>query len=177
MKWLFVGIFLGFSFFGFSQHYLSSYFGEYTGMLYLYKANVLDSVPCSLKIQNTPDPNRINTLLSYYLPNGLQQDKNYDCIVDTNFHDNLHFLIDEKDGILIKETRIGNSFYSSYTVQDNFYTVHTSYFADHIDFELIVYNQTDKLETFSAPNAANNRYRIETFPLITVQKGKLIKKK
>ena len=159
-----------------AQHFLTLKTGKYTGYIQLCDfGNTCDSIAFSLLIQATPDPIRFNTKTVYFPKKNDPITKDYDLVLDTSFADFSHYLLDEKDGIILIETLQGNTLYSTYTVEGNLYTVRTSYFSDYIDYELVVYDQKAKQISTSNPDEENTVYTVETFPFITVQKGKLYK--
>jgi hypothetical protein len=160
-----------------SQHLLSESVGVYSGHLKLCQAGIkCDSVPFELSIQATKDPLRYNTKTTYLIQSEQNNVKDYDLILDTNYIDNNHYLLDEKDGILIQETKAGNTLYSIYTVEGNVFHVTTSYYKAYIDFELVVYDMNTIRKSQSSPDQNNEVYIVETYPFITVQKGRLYKK-
>lgn len=160
-----------------AQHILAESVGVYSGYLQLCPPGTkCDSIPFELSIQATNDPLRFNTKTSYLINNGQDNVKDYDLILDSTFKDNNHYLLDEKDGILIQETRVGNTLYSVYTVEGNIFHVTTTYNKTSIDFELVVYNMSSPQKSQSHPDAENAVYQVETLPFITVQKGILSKK-
>ncbi len=159
-----------------SQHFLASKSGEYKGYLKLCSyGNACDSIPFSYIIQTTSDPTRMKTKTVYFPKNNPPITKDYDLFRDTTFADFEHYILDENDGILIIETLQGNTLHSSYSVDDNFYTIRTSYFEDYIDYELVVYNQKTRKVSASLPDEENKVFTVETFPFVTVQRGKLYK--
>ena len=160
-----------------AQHLLSESVGVYSGYLQLCPSGTkCDSIPFELSIQATKDPLRFNTKTSYLINNGQDNVKDYDLVLDTTYKDNNHYILDEKDGILIQETRVTNTLYSVYSVEGNIFHVTTTYHKTFIDFELVVYNMSNPKNSQSLPDAENTVYQVETFPFITVQKGILYKK-
>lgn len=171
-------IFCSFVFFTLrAQHFLASYTGTYSGYLKICQAGKdCDSIPFELSIYPTKDPKRYNTKTSYLTDLYKDNVKDYDLIINEKHTDNCHYLLDEKDGILIQETKIGNTLYALYSVEGMLFNVTTRYFDQYIDYELVVYNMKEQQTSQSKPNAEEAVYTVETYPFMTVQKGILYKK-
>jgi hypothetical protein len=125
----------------YSQNFLDQHLGTYRGQLHLcYPNRPIDSVQFELTLQPTGKNGRWTNTVRYLGPDGsVGQVKDYDLIKDSVFNDDMHFILDEKDGIFITETRIGNTFYANYTVDGMFYIVSTTYVGNYIDYELSCY--------------------------------------
>ncbi|MBI3239991.1 MAG: hypothetical protein HYZ43_14305 [Flavobacteriia bacterium] len=161
------------------QNFLDQHLGTYRGQLHLcYPNRPIDSVQFELIIQPTEKQGRWTNTVRYLSADGsVGQVKDYDLVKDSVFNDDTHFILDEKDGILITETRIGNTFYSNYTVDGMFYTVSTTFNGNYIDYELTCYPMEGKRESVSEPDEENVTWKVDSFPLMTVQKGRLYKQK
>lgn len=163
----------------YGQNFLDQHLGTYRGQLHLcYPNRPTDSVAFEFIIQPTEQPSRWTNTVRYLGPEGsVGQVKDYDLLKDSVFNDDTHFILDEKDGILITETRIDNTFYANYTVEDMFYIVSTTYSESHIDYVLTCYPSQGKRESSSEPDQENVSWKVDSFPLTTVQKGRLYKQK
>lgn len=161
------------------QNFLDQHLGTYRGQLHLcYPNRAVDSVQFEFIIQPTVETDRWTNTVRYLSPDGsVGQVKDYDLMKDSVFKDDTHFILDEKDGILITETRIDNTFYSNYTVDGMFYIVSTTYYGNYIDYELTCYTNLGKRESSSEPDEENVSWKVDSFPLMTVQKGRLYKQK
>jgi len=178
MKYIYLTCLIALIFNATSQEFLNNHLGKYVGQLQLcYPDKTSDSVTFEISILPTQTPNRWKNTTTYFLPNGATQVKDYELIRDTLVQGNAHYILDEKDGILITETRIGNTFYSHYTVDGIYYSAQTTYETNYIDYELSCYQTTNKRESISEPDEENNKWKVESFNLLTVQKGRLFKKK
>ena len=112
----------------------------------------------------------------YFGENGaIGEVKAYEYVIDSTVNDGAHYILDEKDGILITEVRIGNSFYANYTVDHMSYIVITTYEDNYIDYALSCYNLTAIRNSESEPDEENISWKVDSFPLMTVQKGRLYK--
>lgn len=163
----------------FGQSFLDQHLGTYRGQLHLcYPNRPVDSVQFELIVQPTEEIGRWTNTVRYLSPDGsVGQVKDYDLMKDSLFSDDTHFILDEKDGILITETRIGNTFYANYTVDGMLYIVSTTYNGNYIDYELTCYNNAGKRESVSEPDEENVSWKVDSFPLMVVQKGRLHKQK
>lgn len=163
----------------FGQNFLDQHHGTYRGQLHLcYPNRPIDSVQFELIIQPTEKLGRWTNTVRYLGPDGsVGQVKDYDLLQDSVFNDDAHFILDEKDGILITETRIDNTFYSNYAVDGMFYIVSTTYCGAYIDYVLTCFPNQGKRESASEPDEENVSWKVDSFPLMTVQKGRLYKQK
>lgn len=165
-------LFLCCSFGIYGQHYLNEYTGKYTGYLHLCGIRLpCDSIAFSIEIKPTETPFRFQQITTYTLPDGRADAKNYVLELDKNDPTNTKYTLDELDGILIPETRVGNVFYSLYTVEKQYFQVKTSYFFDRIEFELVVYDETNAVNSHSAPDEMDQTFYVSGLPYVTVQKG------
>lgn len=156
----------------YGQHYLNEYIGKYTGYLHLCGTRVpCDSIAFSIQIIPTDSPYRFQQITTYTLPDGRTDAKNYVMELDKNDPAKSKYTLDELDGILIPETRVGNVFYSMYTVEKQFYHVKTTYYADRIEFELVVYDEVNAVNTHSEPDELDQTFYVSGLPYMTVQKG------
>jgi hypothetical protein len=157
-----------------AQHFLDRHPGEYTGMLHLLRPGApADSLPFKMIVQPTGESGRwTNTVVYNYEKNA--SSKNYEWVLDAANGEG-RYIMDEKDGILIYETLIGNTFYCNYTVDDMFYVVQTTFGDGTIDFELSCYKTSGKRESRSEPDETGTTWKVDSFPLVTVQKGTLQK--
>jgi hypothetical protein len=172
MRNIFSILFLFCSFSVFGQHYLSDFQGVYSGFLHLCGTQTpCDSIAFSIQIHPTESPFRYQQITTYTLPDGRKDAKNYVLELDKNDTTKTKYLLDELDGILIPETRIGNVFYSLYAVEKQYFQVKTSYFSDRIEFELVVYDETDAVNTHSEPDEMDQSFYVSGLPYVTVQKG------
>jgi len=160
-----------------AQHFFDDHTGHYEGtLLLLYPGRAADSVAFCLDIAKTAEPGRWQNKLTYRMPAG-SQEKNYEQVLDSAFADNTHYILDEKDGILIAETLLGNTLYCNYTVEGSFYVVRTTFHTGSIDYELSCYKSTEKTESVSDPDEKGTSWKVDSYPLLTVQKGTLIKQR
>lgn len=160
-----------------AQDFLDTHAGNYKGTLHLlYPNGKQDSVTMELILQPTEQAGRWQNTVRYFGENGaIGEVKAYELVLDTTVNDSTHYILDEKDGILITEVRIRNSFYANYTVDHMSYFVRTTYEDNYIDYELSCYNLTVIRSSESEPDEENTRWKVDSFPLMTVQKGRLYK--
>jgi hypothetical protein len=158
-------------------HFLKDYCGKYKGILILdYPSGKLE-IPFQIEIESTKDPLIFTNRTSYFINDSTTDVKDYALKLDTTFKDGKHYILDEKDGILISETAVGNSFFSFYSVLGDYYYVKTSYTKKYIDFELTVFSGTRELKSSSIPDEEGVVYDVSSFEFVTCQHGKLRKVK
>jgi hypothetical protein len=155
------------------NHFLLNYTGKYKGVLYLESPKTKNSVDFQLEIASTSSALIFNTKTSYLVNDSVVNTKNYDLKLDTTSKDGNRYILDEKDGILIYETNVENSFYSSYSVEGYLYYVKTTYTKKYIDFELQVFSMIDEVISNSSLDKEGKSYKVGTQAFITVQHGRL----
>jgi hypothetical protein len=162
---------------GLGQDFLTRQTGIYQGYLYMCLPNgKCDSVLLQLQIEQTTDPKRWKTTFVYLKQNGtVTMKNNYELFADSLHNDDYHFILDEKDGLLISETRIGNTIYGNYSIEDQFHITRTTYNGDTIEYELSAYSTRGKRESTSVPDEENTIWKVDSYRLVTVQKALLIK--
>lgn len=162
---------------GFTQHFLADFTGNYQGHLKLCRTEIpCDSIAFGIQIEATESPYRFKQTTTYTLPNGETSAKNYVLELDKNDLSKTKYTLDEQDGILIPETRVGNVFYSMYNVDKQYYHVKTAYFADRITFELVVYDEVNAVNSHSEPDEKDQTFYVSGLPYVTVQKGTAFRK-
>lgn len=159
------------------SHFLKDYCGKYKGVLILdYPTGKLE-IPFQIDIEATNDPLVYTNKTSYFINDSTTDVKDYALKLDTTYKDGKHYILDEKDGILIPETAVGNSFFSFYSVLGDYYYVKTVYTKKYIDFELSVFSGKKELKSSSTPDEEGVVYEVSSFEFITCQHGKLRKVK
>jgi hypothetical protein len=152
---------------GFAQKFPDDYAGTYSGYIHL-RPGQADSIPCALIIAPTDDPNRWSNTMIFY--DDTPQTNAYEWVRNPETGT---WLLDEKDGILITETLIGNTLYATYTVEHMMFYVRTSFGGGAIDYELTVFDPEKDHTSASAENSTE----VHSFPVMTVQKGTFKKEK
>lgn len=160
-----------------AQDFLDAHTGTYKGTLHLLFPNgKQDSVTFELLLAPTQQPGRWTNTVRYLGENGVVgQVKEYELVLDTALNDGAHYILDEKDGILISEVRIGKSLYANYIVDHMAYHVTTTFETSYIDYELSCYDLLHIRNSESEPDEENIRWKVDSLPLLTVQKGRLYK--
>lgn len=155
------------------NHFLKDYCGKYKGVLILdYTGGKLE-IPFQIEIEATSDPMVYNNRTTYFVNDSTTDVKDYALKLDTIFKDNKHYILDEKDGILITETNLGNSFFSFYSVLGDYYYVKTTYTKKYIDFELTVFSGKNERKSSSEPDEEGVVYDVNSYAFVTCQHGKL----
>lgn len=160
-----------------AQDLLDQHTGTYKGTLHLlYPTGHRDSVSFELQIQPTGQPGHWTHTVRYIGESGtIGQVKDYELVIDSTRNDGMHYILDEKDGILITETRIDQTLYSMYQVDGMSYAVTTSFYPDYIDYALSCYQLQSMRSSESEPDEENVRWKVDSFQAATVQKGRLFK--
>lgn len=118
--------------------------GTWKGTMFIYSEGELkDSVASELIIDETEDPKVYTWKTVYHSP-----DK--DIVKDYKFiiHDSIPnmYILDEGDGITLKEYRYGNKLFSVFEVQGNLLTSFYEFKDDELIFEIISGKTLDKTE-------------------------------
>lgn len=153
------------------DHFLKNYCGKYKGNLILDYTGGKMEIPFQIEIEPTSDPLVYNNRTTYFVNDSTTDVKDYSLKLDTVYKDNKHYILDEKDGILISETNLGNSFFSFYTVMGDFYYVKTTYTKKSIDFELTVFSGKNERKSSSTPDEEGVVYDVNSYAFVTCQHG------
>lgn len=159
------------------QDFLTAQTGTYRGMLHILSPNgKCDSVILQLEVAPIAGTRRWKSTFSYLKPDGTVTMQNaYELVADTLYKDDYHFLLDEKDGLVIRETRIGNTFYGTYTIDNQTHTLLTTYNGKSVEYELAAYSNKDMHKAISEPDQDHIVWEVHSLKLLVIQKGILIK--
>lgn len=158
------------------EHFLKPYIGTYEGVLFMTQASGReDSIPFQLVISPSDQPERMHTTMSYLPTNGDVIDKKYDLVLDTTVRHFHQYINDENNGILLRENRINNRFYSLYEVENQLYHVTTTYSYNSIVFDLVVYPKQGVLNSAAIEEGVT--YEVQAYPFMVSQYGVLKRKK
>ncbi|MES2556015.1 MAG: hypothetical protein V4604_07690 [Bacteroidota bacterium] len=166
------------SFSSFGQNFLDKHVGTYRGQLYFCFPKHVDSVEFELTLASTGKPDCWKQTIHFLYPEKNANDKiEYNIRKDSLFNDDLHFLREEKDGIVTTETRIGNTFYTNYIDDHMSFDVQTTFEGSYVDYQLNGYSGPMGEESTSKPDGENPQRSVYSFPLMVVQKARLYKQK
>ncbi len=150
------------------EHFLRPFSGKYSGTMFICRSNgTCDSVPVELHLSNTDNPFRVSSNMRYLPTNGSTIEKNYELVLDSVSNDGYHYLMDEKNGILLFENRVNNRFYSLYEVENMLYHVSTTYSAQEIVFDLTVYSKEKTKQSKVIEDG--DEFKVDAFPFIVSQ--------
>lgn len=170
---LFFGPFLMVS----AQDFPDAYTGIYDGYLQIISAGKrADSVRMVLDIAPLEQGKRWKFGITYGEAPASVQINNYELLRDTLAAGSGHYLLDEKDGILIRETLAGNTLYAMYHVSDRDFFTEIQFRKGQIHYKLTVFSSKEILETVSAPDEEGNSWEVSTCALGVVQTAVLSKK-
>ncbi len=102
-------------------------------------------------------------------------EKRYMLRIDPDHYNKSHFKLDEMNGIVIDEMLIGNTFYSQYTVLDQYFTTMLKLDGDELYFELIC--NAKNIVTESCIEEDGIAYYTTSFPPFAVQYVRMKKMK
>lgn len=163
------------SFSAFGQNFLDQHTGAYQGTLYFNFPKDIDSVGFTLVLEPAAESGQWTNTIHYLFPRKSLNDlRVYRIFRDSVYSDDFHFLREEGDGIVTSETRIGNTFYTSYQDGHLFYDIQTTYGTDYIDYQLNGYSVALGEES---SNDGTHPRNVTSYPLMVVQKARLYKQK
>jgi len=156
-----------------------SWLGTYNGQMYMLKPGVgiTDSVSVKLELLSTDMPKQWVYRMTY------KGNKKYGKIIKDYLivkPDSLAegtYLLDEKDGIIIEQTLIGNTFYSNFSVGNSYLNSIMRKTGDIIHFEIFQSNVKESLITKNRANEGQIVFEVKSYPIFTTQKAKLLKEK
>jgi hypothetical protein len=150
--------------------------GVWEGNLHIYRQQqIIQSVP--MIIENLPtDTVDVYTWGLTYITDNLKSRKPY--VLRTADKSQGHYIIDEKNGILLDGYVIGNKFVCNFEVMTNRLTSVYEITEDQLIFEIIVTGIKEKtISPLNDKNEPNNNNEVKTYPVISYQKAILTRKK
>lgn len=166
------------SFSSYGQNFLDQHVGTYRGQLYFCFPMHVDSVEFELTLASTGKPGCWTQTIQFIYSEESESDKmEYTILRDSIFNDDLHFLRQEKDGILITETRIGNTLYANYLDEHTAFGAQTTFEDNYVDYQLNGYSAVMSKESVSNPTEKDHPRTVMSFPLMVIQKARLYKQK
>jgi len=161
------------------ESFPGSWLGTYKGQMYMFKPGygIADSVSVKLELLPTDISNQWVYRMTYF------GNKKYGKIIKDYLivkPDSLAagtYLLDEKDGIIIQQTLIGNTFYSNFSVGDTYLNSIMSKTGDQIYFEIFQSTIKESLITKNRAEEGQIVFVVKSYPTFTTQKVKLIKEK
>lgn len=154
----------------FAQQFPEDYAGTYTGSLYLLSSENPDSIPCAIIIAPTKDPNRWTNKMIFDYEREIGWVDDHEWVRDP---ENGTWQIDQKDGILITETLIDNTFYAHYKIEGMLFFMRTCFHDGVIDYELTVFESGK----YQVSASTEDGTEVRSFPVMGVQKGTFQKEK
>ena len=149
--------------------------GTYKGKIYIIKQGkgITDSL--DLKFELLPDSvNRWIYRMSYKGTKYGEIIKDYYLVKPDSLAAGI-FLLDEKDGIIIEQTLLGNTFYSSFTVAGNYLSSIMRKTDDLIEFEVFSSKSKESISTKNQAKPGQIVFEVKSFPPYTTQKAILKK--
>lgn len=155
-----------------NEKFPMSWIGEYEGKLEVFRPG-LEGNPypanVHLSISATDEPSRWKWATSYAIEGRDTIKKNY-FIMHPDSLPASNFLMDEDNGIFINQYHSGNTFYGSYTVNEQFFTFISRKEGDILDYELVVYTRSPY--EIVEPEEG---FEVGKIDLVTVQKVRFLK--
>ena len=156
---------------------LNSWVGHFEGLLFLEFPNgKKDSLEIHLDLVSKENPGHFDYKVSFFSEKYGDIVKDYAIKVNPEFDDNKHFILDEKDGILIDEVLLNNTLYSQYSVAgSNFQTVlrKEKY---GLYYEIVCSSPGKGIKSKSEPDEDGDEYEVESSLVYTIQFARLFKK-
>ncbi|MFN8257133.1 MAG: hypothetical protein U0W24_15665 [Bacteroidales bacterium] len=147
-----------------------NWLGLYEGNMYILnlKKGLIDSVKVNFYFLSTSVKNRWTYRFVYH---GLKHDeiiKDYELVKPDSLKRN-NFIIDEKDGILIEATFMGNTLYSSFIVYGSLISSVMKMEKDEIFYEIYTASDQATLSTKNDPKNVSDSFTVESYPPFTTQ--------
>jgi hypothetical protein len=153
---------------------LSQWTGHYAGILFLeYPDGRLDS----LEIEFEFDSIGVHTWSHKFTFKSKKygdMEKNYQLVWNDSLSTENHFILDEKDGILIDEVLLNNTFYSHYSVVGNDFATILRKEADHLYYEIVCSSPKAGIKSQSTElDDKGEAFKVNSSLVYTVQYARL----
>lgn len=152
--------------------------GSYAGELYIeFPDGIRDTMPVTLDLLPTPTANRWTYRVSYFSKKWGNIVKDYELFWNDSLKSPNHFMLDEKDGILIDEMFMNNRFYATFEAEGNIFASLLEKTKTGLYMEIRCTDPKRGAHTTSAPDAQGKSYTVSSNYTYTVQYAHLKKKK
>jgi len=149
--------------------------GTYKGKMYIFKQGkgITDSVDVKFELL-ADSTNRWVYRMTYNSPKYREIIKDYLLVKPDSLKAGT-YLLDEKDGIIIQQTLLGNTFYSSFTVAGNYMNSIMRKTGNVIDFEVISSIKKESLSTKNKAKEGQIVFEVKSFPPFATQRVSLMR--
>lgn len=156
-----------------------SWIGSYEGDLYIeYPAGgKSDTIPVTFDLLATSAPNRWTYRVSYFSKKYGNIVKDYEIFWNDSLKSPNHFMLDEKDGILIDEVFLNNRFYALFEAGGEVFASLLEKTSSGLYMEIRCTSPKQGIVSQSAPDEKGNSYTVRSNYTYNVQYANLKKKK
>lgn len=149
--------------------------GTYKGKMYIMKQGkgITDSLDIVFELL-PDDTNRWIYRMTYKGTKYAEIIKDYYLIKPDSLAEG-SFLLNEKDGIIIAQTLIGNTFYSNFTVAGNFLSSTMRKTGNLIEFEVLSSKKKESLTTKNKAKPGQIVFEVKSYPPYATQRAVLKK--
>ncbi len=154
-----------------SKHvFPDSWLGNYQGKMYIVSAanGILDSLNVEFEFFESGIKNRWKYRMTYHSAKQGEIVKDYELIKPDSLAKNT-YLIDEKDGILIQNTLIGNTLYSNFIVSGSLLCSILRKENNDLFFEIFTSKDQYTLSTQSVATGTEDSFIVDSCPPYTTQ--------
>lgn len=176
MKQLFLGFILSATCFsvlnaqeGSNSVFPDDFFGIYSGTLKISSRNGNQELPMEFHLQPTDTLGKYSYKL-IYIPEGNRMERAYHLIEQNK--EAGEYIVDENNGIILDDKVVDQKMYAIFEVNDALLTTFITFEADHVLFEIVAANTTQKRTTYAENEEGTE---VISYPVSTVQRAVLQK--
>ena len=164
---LFLGLNTVYTQINFPQDWL----GNYAGIMYAYYpgSERVDKIQVFFELHDTKDADNWIYRLSYSNEKFGDIVKDY-LLTKPTGEANYMYHLDEKDGIVIEQPLIDDTFYSSFTVANTWISSRMRRVEGGIEFEVVSANQKASLSTKKEADKPEDVFIVDSYPPFTIQR-------
>lgn len=176
---LFLSLFLSLTSFTKAQsNFPVSWIGSYEGDMYMeFPDGIKDTVPVTFDLLKTKTANRWTYRVSYFSKKWGTMVKDYELFWNDSLKNPNHFILDEKDGILIDEMFMNNRFYAAFETEGNVFVSLLKQTDTGLYMEILCTSPKKGLKSASAPDKDGTSYKVNSHYTYTVQYANLRRKR
>ncbi|MEN8119299.1 MAG: hypothetical protein ABFS35_03090 [Bacteroidota bacterium] len=158
------------------EHFPDDWLGTYKGKMYIIKQGkgIIDSADVKLELLATNISSQWVYRMTYNNSRYREIIKDY-LLVKPDSVVTGSYLLDEKDGIIIQQTLLGNTFYSSFTVAGDYINSIMRKTGNVIEFEVFSARKKESLSTKNRAKEGQIVFEVKSYPPFTTQRVRLIK--
>lgn len=160
------------------SNFPTTWIGSYEGNLLMeFPDGIKDTIPVTFDLLPTAEKNRWTYRVSYFSKKWGNMVKDYELFWNDSLKSPNHFILDEKDGILIDEVFMNNRFMATFETGGDVFVSLLEKTTKGLYMEIRCTSPLKGIASISLPDSEGNSYKVKSNYTYTVQYAYLTRKK